>query len=314
MAGDGWNVLASFQEMGTFSKVLLLLGFVFVGAVLVHGGSLSDRLLPVGLTLISLSLAVHYFSESKITVADAYHSVTVFDKGEIWSGITMVVITVGLIIWAALIPFQRSAETAKTTDVSTLHKETTPAEKLAPPATEKTASREKVTGKNSTLGSGTQAAGDKSAAIGSVAQGPCSVLQAGGSNNTATGGNCGPKPLTMSDAQQNEIAKLLTSFKGQVVEIDVDRATPETDQFAKGLSRSLSLAGITNTRVDSAFIGGCLAYPGVSFMSGINRQALVKAMWNAFVEKGIVDKSDSIPGCSRTGEPDEFDIYVRPNG
>jgi hypothetical protein len=106
----------------------------------------------------------------------------------------------------------------------------------------------------------------------------------------------------------------LTSFKGEAVEIDVDRATPETDQFARGLSGSLFLAGITNTRVDAMFTGGCIAYPGVSFMAGVNRQALVKAMWSAFVQKGVVDKADSIPGCSRTGEPDEFHIYVRPNG
>jgi hypothetical protein len=226
----------------------------------------------------------------------------------------MVFITVSLTVWAALIPLQKPADAAKTTDAQNLRKETAPAEKPAAPAAEKIASKGKVTGKNSTSGSGTQSAGDKSAAIDSVTQGPCSVLQAGGSNNTAAGGNCGPKRLMMSDAQQNEVAKLLSRFKGEAVEIDVDRATPETDQFATGLSRSLSLAGITNTRVDSMFIGSCIAYPGVSFMAGVNRQALVRAMWSALVEEGVADKADSIPGCSRTGEPDEFHIYVRPNG
>jgi hypothetical protein len=178
MAGESWNVLSSFQEMGTFSKVLLLPGFLFVGAVLVHGASLSDRLLPVSLILISFSLAVHYFSKSRTTVADANQSVTVFDKGKIWSGITMVVITIGLTVWAALIPFQKSADAANTTDVPTLQKETTPAEKTAVPAAEKTARKEKGTGRNSASGSGTQAAGDKSAAIGSVTQRACSALQA----------------------------------------------------------------------------------------------------------------------------------------
>lgn len=133
MAGDGWNVLSSFQEMGTFSKVMLLLGFLFVGAVLARGASLSDRLLPVSLALISLSLAVHYLSKGRTTVTDGSHSIVSFDWGKSWSGIAMVVITVGLVVWAALVPFQKPADAAKKADVSTLQKEIVPAEKPAAP-------------------------------------------------------------------------------------------------------------------------------------------------------------------------------------
>jgi len=55
----------------------------------------------------------------------------------------------------------------------------------------------KSTGKNNTPRNGTQAAGDNSTAIGTVTQGPCSVLQSGGNNNQAQGGNCAP-PLTLT--------------------------------------------------------------------------------------------------------------------
>jgi hypothetical protein len=125
--------------------------------------------------------------------------------------------------------------------------------------------------------------------------------------------NVGPRPLEMSMNQELAIGKALIPFKGQSVAVDIDRATPQTDKFARSLISSLVAAGISVTRNDAIFVGGCMAYPGVSFMAGVKRQDLVRSIWNVFVDERIVDQADSIPGCSRSGEPDELHIFIRPN-
>jgi len=149
--------------------------------------------------------------------------------------------------------------------------------------------------------------------IGGITQGPGSIAQIGGTGNTATVIN-GPKILEMSEQQIRNVAKHLVAFSGETVEIDVDRPNQQTINFANALQVSLKLARISSTVNGGTYIGGCLSYPGVSFMAGVNKQALVQAIWTALVDEGVVDKADPIPGCSRSGEPDEFHIYVRPNG
>ncbi len=109
MVDGSWvNPLSSFQEMGTLSKVLLLLGFVFLVAALVHGALFSDRMLPASLAFISLSLAVHYFSECRQTVSHDDESTTVTDWGKVWGGIVTSLVTIALILVAALIPTQKA--------------------------------------------------------------------------------------------------------------------------------------------------------------------------------------------------------------
>jgi hypothetical protein len=107
MADGGWiNPLSSFQEMGTLAKALLLVGFVFLVAALIHDASFSNHMLPVSLAFISLSLAVHYFSECRKTVTDGDSSVTVTDKGKVATGIVMFVVTVVLVIWTLILVIQ----------------------------------------------------------------------------------------------------------------------------------------------------------------------------------------------------------------
>jgi hypothetical protein len=319
MAAQEWNPLSYFREMGTLSKVLLLLGFVFLTAALAHGASFSDRMVPGSLVFVSLSLTVHYFSQSRPRLLEQPYS-RFTDWEKMSAGAGMSVITIGLVIWFLLIPSPKTVNVATRNDIpkaadvpktSDAKEDSFPAAPVSKKSTDKGS---KTSGTNNTSGgNSTQATGDKGTAVGPVTQGPCSILQAGGSNNQASGGNCGPRPLKMSEEQEGEVAKLLSSFSGEAVEIDVDRATPETDQFAEALRSSLLLAGITSTRVNAIFSGGCIAYPGVSFMAGVNRQVLVRAVWSALVEKKVVDRADSIPGCSRSGEPNELHIYIRPN-
>jgi hypothetical protein len=122
----------------------------------------------------------------------------------------------------------------------------------------------------------------------------------------------GHKPLLLAVDQQNYVTAQLSSLKGQSVEIDVDNATPETDIFAKNLMSSLLLAQLNVHRTDSTFSGGCLKYPGVSFMVGINRTTAAESIWNALVGARAVEGEGQ--GCSRSGEPDELHIYIRPPG
>jgi hypothetical protein len=65
MSGENWNPLSSFQEMEALSKVLLLIGFALLSAALWRGSTLSDPMLLLSLDSISLSLSVHYFSETR---------------------------------------------------------------------------------------------------------------------------------------------------------------------------------------------------------------------------------------------------------
>jgi hypothetical protein len=185
MAEGNWNPLSSFQEMGTLSKVLLLLGFVFLGTVLTRGASFSDPMLPASLAFIFLSLAVHYFSECRQTVSYDDEPTTVTDWGKIATGAVMSLITAGLIVWAlwpnkkvTITPTTASKDVSKPSNLPS-----NPAvEKDAPtPVTEMPTKKSKgAATKRSTSGDGPQALGDKSAAAGPVTQGPCSSLQVGG--------------------------------------------------------------------------------------------------------------------------------------
>jgi hypothetical protein len=114
----------------------------------------------------------------------------------------------------------------------------------------------------------------------------------------------------LSRQQQNDLASHLGGFQGESVEIDVNNATPETSSFGDALISSLHLAGITATRNDGMFIGGCANYPGVSFMAGVNRMKMVQAIWSGLVEVKAVDRSPALPGCSRSGEPNELHIRI----
>jgi len=242
----GWlNPLASFQEMGTLSKVLLLLGFIFLVTALLHGASFSDRMLPASLAFISLSLAVHYFSESRKTVRDGVSSSTITDKGKILGGIAMTVVTIALFVWLVLIPTQnRVNEKSAATEVAK------PADTIAiqnDPKVQSSAVPEKVSSarskpshvKNQTSGNGTQAAGENSSAIGSVTQGPCSVLQSGGSNNQATGGNCTPPERHLTASQADELANAAALIPASQKISVASCNTPECVRFAKEVYAAL---------------------------------------------------------------------------
>jgi len=156
---------------------------------------------------------------------------------------------------------------------------------------------------------GVTASGDNSVAVGTITQGSGSIAQVGGSGNIATVIN-GPKPLMLSHGRQTELASRLNGFSGESVEIDVNNATPETSSFANALISSLRLAGIGAKRNDGMFVGPCINYPGVSFMAGSSRTKLVQAIWNGLVAVKAVEPTTTIPGCSRSGEPDELHIRI----
>ena len=64
MTLSDWNPLSHFKELRTFPKVLLLIGFVFLGVGVATGLSPYNRIAILSLGLISFSLACHYFSKS----------------------------------------------------------------------------------------------------------------------------------------------------------------------------------------------------------------------------------------------------------
>ena len=62
MTLQDWNPLSYFRELGTFSKLLLLLGFVFLGVGIARGLSPHNRTVILGLATLAGSMSAHYFS------------------------------------------------------------------------------------------------------------------------------------------------------------------------------------------------------------------------------------------------------------
>jgi hypothetical protein len=254
MAEGSWNPLSSFQEMGTLSKVLLLLGFAFLGTVLARGASFSDQMLPASLAFIFLSLAVHYFSECRQTVSYDDESTTVTDWGKVATGTAMTLITAGLILWALLVPNHKVAVAPATAskDVSS------PSDVPDNPAVEKDAPTagmqvptKKSKGparKHGASGDGPQALGDKSAAVGPVTQGPCSILQNGGSGNTAST-DCGPLSRHLLDQTKNELVDCLKKKPGRFT-IGALGGNSEAYKFAQDWLEVFKSAGWQNESKD----------------------------------------------------------------
>jgi len=143
---------------------------------------------------------------------------------------------------------------------------------------------------------------------------PNGICVGGELSGSATVNNYeGHKSLTMSTDQQVLVAGKLTAFKGQTLNVDVVNASEETDKFANDLISSLSSAGIVAIRSDMGqMVGGCLQHPGITFMAGINRSSLVKTIWDSLIVAKVVEERTDrkIPGCSRSGEPDELHIEI----
>ncbi len=144
---------------------------------------------------------------------------------------------------------------------------------------------------------------------------PYGINIGGDNNGTATVNNYGiHKPLLLSDDRQVFVASALAEFQGEKVEVEVEGATEETDAFAKALMASFSLTKINAHRTDvGVLVGPCLRRPGVSFMVGINRVSMANTIWNALIKADAVEATKGY-GCSRSGEPDELVVIIRPVG
>src|SRR5882724_6602109 len=125
MATEDWNPLSYFREMGTLSNVLLLLGFVFLGAGLAHDASVRNPTVSFSLSLVASSLATHYFSDSLPWQSDPPYK-RLIDWPKMISGITMSLVTLGLMIWLYLSPAPKPAPAVPTTQTSPSSPQITP--------------------------------------------------------------------------------------------------------------------------------------------------------------------------------------------
>ena len=57
-----WNPLLYFRELGTFTRTLFLVSFIFLGVGIARGLSPYNRTAILALAMISITLAIHYFS------------------------------------------------------------------------------------------------------------------------------------------------------------------------------------------------------------------------------------------------------------
>ena len=157
----------------------------------------------------------------------------------------MSAVTMCLVVWTVMIPSQKPTPVPTTpTVISTLRDLPTTSSK----GHESTASESPSKGKesfNTKSGSGnsTQANGGKSVAVGSITQGPCSVLQAGGNNNQATGGNCEPQERHLLKEQCDAIQQEL---RGKNLTLKIGSLIGATDayDYAWEFLKCLDAAGV----------------------------------------------------------------------
>lgn len=149
--------------------------------------------------------------------------------------------------------------------------------------------------------------GNGSPAVGNVAQGPCGVVQIGGTNNRATGGNCGPPPLpTLGATEKAALKEMFTDYDGRVeLQINDGQLTQEISVFADALADGIGPPAVVGKGGMS--IGGCENRPLVTFQVSSNRLAYARKLWNYLVKLGA--ETGPMQYCSRSGEPDEFIIH-----
>jgi hypothetical protein len=92
--------LSHFRELSIFPRVLLLLGFIFLGFGAAHGLSPYNRTVVLALVIIALSLATHYFSDWSNAIVDGRTSVKWWNlvRGVLILGISLV------LLWWLVLP------------------------------------------------------------------------------------------------------------------------------------------------------------------------------------------------------------------
>lgn len=94
MSLNDWNPLSHFRELSIFPRVLLLLGFIFLGFGAARSLSPYNRTVILGLAVIALSLATHYFSDWSYAIVNGRTTVKWWNliRGVVMLGITTVLL------------------------------------------------------------------------------------------------------------------------------------------------------------------------------------------------------------------------------
>jgi hypothetical protein len=146
--------------------------------------------------------------------------------------------------------------------------------------------------------------------LGPVNNAPCGVIQVGGVGNQATGGNCGPPQLAMTEAQRNSIRDAMKPYSGRGFTLFRHQETKDTHDFADNLKKALSDAGMNPTKDFSGIEFRAGPIEGISISVGTNNMDAVASLANALHENGIIDKP------LRVGKNDQradaFDITIAP--
>jgi len=95
---NNWNPLSHFNELRIFPKVLLLVGFIFLGIGINRGLSPQNRTAILSFAIISFSLASHYFSISKDHEIDPPYRNYIVWSNVFW-GMLLLIITSAFLLW-----------------------------------------------------------------------------------------------------------------------------------------------------------------------------------------------------------------------
>ncbi len=94
MSLTNWNPLSYFRELSIFPRVLLLLGFIFLGFGATRSLSPYNRTVILGLAFIALSFAMHYFSDWSYAIVNGRTSVKWWNlvRGAIMVGVALILL------------------------------------------------------------------------------------------------------------------------------------------------------------------------------------------------------------------------------
>lgn len=158
----------------------------------------------------------------------------------------------------------------------------------------------------------TATASDRGGAVASLAQGPGSIAQVGGTGNAAEVQNYGTlsSPLALSDEQANAVTAAMSVFAGKVIVIRLVNPTPTNSAFADALQKALEGANMQVVRLVTGLTmawGSGHTPAGLSCGYEFSRQPEIETLGVALQRLKVI--SEPIP-CVKRPEPDFLALYV----
>ena len=122
----------------------------------------------------------------------------------------------------------------------------------------------------------------------------------------------GRKHLTLSEEQQDFIAKNIKQFSGYKIKIFLNRETQETASFGNALANSLKKAGIEVVEISHMEVFGAMPSGLLFYLSKTNQSDIqfAESLADVFSRVGVIKEKETVP--TEFTHSDTFIIYITP--